>query len=65
MSESDLFKLFSSYDGEVGFSDFTPEELRTLLKETKDGAAYGGNFKEKYFEYYDDVKSRTLKKQDW
>ena len=29
------------------------------------GAARGGNFKEKYFEYYDDVKSRTLKKQDW
>ncbi len=61
MSEADLYKLFSQYDGEADLSDFTPQELEKLLREQ------GGKktFKEKYFEYYDDVKSSSLKKQDW
>ncbi len=61
MSESDLYKLFSSYDGEADLSDFTPDELKELLQEEKLKSSY----KEKYFEYYDDVKSKSLKKQDW
>ncbi len=60
MSEADLYKFFSSYDGEADFSDFTPEELQNLLQQ--EGKK---TFKEKYFEYYDDVKSQSLKKQDW
>ena len=60
MSEADLYKLFSSYDGEADLSDFTPAELEKLLREGKQQ-----NFKEKYFDYYDDVKSPSLKKQDW
>ena len=59
MSEADLYKLFSQYDGEADLSDFTPEELENLLGERKKSE------KEKYFEYYDDVKSKSLKKQDW
>ena len=59
MSESDLYKLFSLYDGEVDLSDFTPDELEILLGERSKSE------KEKYFEYYDDVKSKSLKKQDW
>lgn len=59
MSEADLYKLFSSYDGEADLSDFTPEELQALLGEQKK------DFKQSYFEYYDDVKSSSLKKQDW
>ncbi len=59
MSEADLYKLFSSYDGEADLSDFTPEELQALLKVQKK------DFKQSYFEYYDDVKSSSLKKQDW
>lgn len=61
MSESDLFKFFSQYDGEAGLSDFTPQELETLLREE----GVKKSFKEQYFEYYDDVKSKSLKKQDW
>ncbi len=61
MSESDLYKLFSQYDGEADLSDFTPEELEKLLRE--EGAKK--SFKERYFDYYDDVKSKSLKKQDW
>ena len=52
MSEADLYKLFSQYDGEADLSDY-------LLGERKKSE------KEKYFEYYDDVKSKSLKKQDW
>lgn len=62
MSERDLYKLFSQYDGEVDLSDFSVEELEMLLqKEKKELSSY----KEKYFSYYDDVKSKSLKKQDW
>ena len=61
MSEADLYKFFSSYDGEADFSDFTPEELQNLLQQQEGKKT----FKEKYFEYYDDVKSQTLKTQDW
>lgn len=62
MSERDLMKLFESYDGEVTMSDFTVSELSELLDKKEDGAALT---KRKYFEYYDDIKSQTLKKQDW
>ncbi len=61
MSEADLYKFFSQYDGEADLSDFTPQELETLLQ--KEGVKKP--FKEEYFEYYDDVKSKSLKKQDW
>ena len=59
MSEFDLYKFFSQYDGEADLSDFTPDELEMLLGERKKTE------KKKYFEYYDDVKSKSLKKQDW
>ena len=62
MPEAELYKFFSSYDGEADLSDFTPEELSRLLKEKGEQEK---NFKQKYFEYYDDVKSKSLKKQDW
>ncbi len=65
MSEADLYKLFSAYDGEADLSDFTPDELQALLKELQETPQTEKSFKEKYFEYYDDVKSKSLKKQDW
>lgn len=66
MSEADLYKFFSAYDGEADLSDFTPAELEELLRARReDGALPRENFKEKYFAYYDDVKSSSLKKQDW
>ena len=60
MSEADPYKLFSDYDGEADLSDFTPDELEAMLRGKK-----AESEKEKYFSYYDDVKSKSLKKQDW
>lgn len=60
MSEADLYKFFSQYDGEADLSDFTPEELSRLLHEKEKE-----DYKEKYFTYYDDIKSKSRKKQDW
>ena len=66
MSEADLYKFFSAYDGEADLSDFTPAELEELLRARReDGALPRESFKEKYFAYYDDAKSSSLKKQDW
>ena len=57
MNERELMKLAESME-EFSMSDFTVEDLNKL-------AGKEINFKEKYFEYYDDVKDRTLKRQDW
>ena len=69
MSELDLLKLLQAYGEETDLSDFTPDELQELLDRMQ---ADGGEvpltpaaFKEKYFAYYDDVKDKSLKKQDW
>ena len=57
MNERELMKLAESME-EFSISDFTVEELQKL-------SGKDDTFKEKYFEYYDDVKDRTRKKQDW
>ena len=57
MNEREMMKLAESME-EFSMSDFTVEDLRRLSGKNE-------NFKEKYFEYYDDVKDKTLKKQDW
>lgn len=57
MNERELMKLAESME-EFSMSDFTVEELRRLGEKND-------NFKEKYFEYYDDVKDKSLKRQDW
>lgn len=69
MSELDLLRLLQTYGEETELGDFSPEELQELLREmdasgepmplTKEA------FKERYFAYYDDVKDKSLKKQDW
>ena len=57
MNERELMKLAETME-EFSMSDFTIEDLKKMSgKEDK--------FKEKYFDYYDDVKDKTLKKQDW
>lgn len=74
MSQYELMKLFEQFDGEISECDFTADELGEYLryrKSAEKGGAEGENplspaeWKKKYFEYYDDVKDRTLKKQDW
>ncbi len=60
MSEYKLYKLSKNMEEGINPSDYTPEEMAKLLGKTQQQSR-----KEKYFEFYDDVKDRTLKKQDW
>ena len=71
MSELDLLKLLQTYGEETELGDFPPEELQELLDrmQADDPSApmpmTPQAFKERYFAYYDDVKDKSLKKQDW
>ena len=69
MSELDLLRFLETFAEEAELADFSPEELRELMERMEaDGAARPmtkEQFKAKYFEYYDDVKDKSLKKQDW
>ena len=59
MNEREMMKLAETLD-EFSISDYTVEELRKM----KPSSSYG-DYKTKYFDYYDDVKDKTLKRQDW
>ncbi len=69
MSELDILKLMQLYGDETEIADFTPDELKELLDRLQeDGEPLPltkEDFKRKYFEFYDDVKDKSLKKQDW
>ena len=68
MSELDLLKLLQAYGEETELGDFTPDELQAILEEMQNGEPLPLSkeaFKEKYFTFYDDVKDKSLKKQDW
>ena len=68
MSELDILKLLQNYGEETELGDFTPEELQELLEEMRangDMPLTPETFKEKYFAFYDDVKDKSLKRQDW
>ena len=69
MSELDLLKFLETFAEEAELADFSPEELRDFIEQMhSEGGARPltkEEFKAKYFEYYDDVKDKSLKKQDW
>ena len=69
MSQLDLLKLLQAYGEETNLADFSPEELQEMLDRLENGGEdlplTQAQFKEKYFEFYDDVKEKTRKKQDW
>ena len=60
MNEREMMKLAESME-EFSMSDFTVEELRNM---SGDSGSYN-TYKARYFDYYDDVKDKSLKKQDW
>ena len=60
MNEREMMKLAESLE-EFSVSDFTVEELRKLRGDSESYSQY----KNRYFEYYDDVKDKTLRRQDW
>lgn len=60
----DLMKLAQSFDGDFCLSDFSPEELDEMLGLLNDGATVD-EIRDRYFEYYDDIKDRSLDKHKW
>jgi hypothetical protein len=60
MNEREMMKLAETME-EFSVSDFTVEELRAMRPVSNSYAKY----KQNYFDYYDDVKDKSLKKQDW
>lgn len=60
----DLMKLAQAFDGEFCLSDFSPEELDEMLNLIDENMS-AEEIRQKYFEFYDDVKDRTLEKHKW
>ncbi|MDE6355637.1 MAG: hypothetical protein K2L67_00090 [Clostridia bacterium] len=60
----DLMKLSAAFDGEFNLADFTPDELDEMLGLLQSGAT-PEQIREKYFEFYDDIKDRVLDKHKW
>ena len=57
-------RLASAFDGEFCLSDFTADELDELLGYINDDDTVE-DIRRKYFEFYDDIKDRTLEKHKW
>lgn len=68
MSQLDILRLLQRYGEETDLADFSPDELEELLLRLQNGDERPetfSSFKERYFDFYDDVKDKSLKKQDW
>ncbi len=68
MSKLDLLKFLQTYGEEVQLADFTPDQLQAYVDELAQKGELPMSpeaFKEAYFAYYDDVKDKTRKRQDW
>lgn len=63
-SKWDLMRLALTFDGEFCLSDFSPEEIDEMLGFVDENMTVD-EIREKYFEYYDDVKDRTQEKHKW
>jgi hypothetical protein len=57
-------KLALTFDGEFNLADFSPEEIDQMLGYMDEGLSVE-ELREKYFEFYDDIKDRTLEKHKW
>lgn len=57
-------RLAQSYDGEFNLADFSYEELEEMLNPL-DTSMSIEDIRRRYFEYYDDIKDRTLDKHKW
>lgn len=55
-------KIIQEYDEDFKLCDYTPDELEELINTYKNS---NEKFKDKYFSFYNDIKSSSLKKQDW
>ena len=57
-------RLAQSYDGEFSLGDFTAEEIEEMLAPV-DTQMTVEEIRKRYFEFYDDIKDRTLEKHKW
>lgn len=57
-------KLSSAFDGEFDPADFTEEELAQFFCRLEDSDSVE-DIRRKYFEFYDDIKDRTLDTHKW
>lgn len=60
MNKLDFMKFAELFDEGIDLSEFTPEELREFIMQSDNE-----RLKQKYYDFYDDVKDKSLKKQDW
>lgn len=60
MNKLELMRLSEYFDEGIDLSEFTYEEIREMVL-----ASDNEELKRKYFEFYDDVKDKSLRKQDW
>ena len=56
----EFIKYLQNFDEDFSMSDYTPDEIYEMIHKNDTQ-----KFKDKYFSKYDDVKSSSLKKQDW
>ena len=60
MNKLDFMKLAELFDEGIDLSEFTPEELHEFIMQSDNE-----KLKQKYYDFYDDIKDKSLKKQDW
>lgn len=64
LTNLDLMRLAQATDGEFDPADYTFEELEELAGYIDDDMTVE-ELRRAYFEYYDDVKDRTLEHHKW
>lgn len=57
-------KLAQNYEGEFNLADFTEEEIEEMLGLINENMSIE-EIRQRYYEYHDDVKDRTLSKHRW
>lgn len=60
----DLMKLAQNYEGEFSLADFSEEEIEEMLGLISENMSIE-EIRQRYYEYHDDVKDRTLSKHRW
>ena len=64
ISNLDLMRLASATEGEFDPADYSFEELEELFGYIDDDMTVE-ELRQRYFEFYDDIKDRTLSKHKW
>lgn len=60
----DLMKLAQVFEGEFNLADFSEEEIGEMLGLIDENMSIE-EIRERYYQFHDDVKDRTLSKHKW